>query len=185
MIGDPQARDGDALELQFIDKLAHVAGQRGNAGGLVGKGSLIAEHEAVILHARAAARRVDNDMVEAACFDLARPGFDVPARKGMGLVDLAEMMRQRSATSGALGHDDLDAMAREETHGGFVDARVEHGLRATIQQRDAHRAGAMSWKNLRAIDVRRRWQIRRRKSRHRAQVLGQIAGKRLGGGRKA
>ncbi len=56
-----------------------VAGERRDARRLLGIGRIVAQHEAVILDLRAAARGVDDDGVEPAALDLALPGVDVGA----------------------------------------------------------------------------------------------------------
>ena len=58
-----------------------------------GIGRIVAQHEAVVLDGRAAARRRDQDCVEPLAFDLARPGIDVGAR-------LRERLRARGPCDG-------------------------------------------------------------------------------------
>ena len=98
----------------------------------------MAEHVAVILDRRAAARRGDEDGVEPLALDLvasrrrcwrARAGAPAPR----GPCDGRCAPQQPSP----FGEHDLDAEAAEQPDRGDVDARVEHRLRAAGEERHA------------------------------------------------
>ena len=57
------------------------------------------------------------------------------------------------AAAGALRHDDFGAETHQKPHRRFVDVGVEHGLRAAVQQRDAHFARPKGGEDLRPVDV--------------------------------
>src|SRR3546814_20336399 len=55
---------------------------------------VIAEHETIILDGRAAARRCDDDGVQAFAVHFARPCFDIAPRRGQARFFAAHMMNQ-------------------------------------------------------------------------------------------
>ena len=63
-----------------------VLGQRRNTRRLFGIGRIEAQHEAVVLDRRAAARGGDDDGIEPALIDRARPGVDILPRRGERLL---------------------------------------------------------------------------------------------------
>ncbi len=94
----------------------------------------------------------------------------------MRRAGLAEMMGQRAAAAGAFGHDDLDTEARQQPHRRLVDARVEHGLRTAVQQRDTHLARTLRGDDLRLVDRRGCRNGGRRHADEALQPAGQQAG---------
>ena len=138
MIGDGEA--GLSRRLRQVERrqiFGDVLGQRRDARRLLGIGRIEAQHEAVVLDRRAAARRGDDDGVEPAVLDLARPGVDVAARRGERCFLAAHMMDQRAAAGLALRHHDLDAEPGQQPDRRLVDAGLEHRLRAAGEDRDA------------------------------------------------
>ena len=102
-----------------------------------GIGRIEAQHEAIVLDRRAAARRRDDDRVEPAAFDLAGPDIDVAARRFERGLLAAHMVDQRAAAGLALGHHDLDAEPGQQPDRRLVDAGIQHRLRAAGEDRDA------------------------------------------------
>ena len=138
MIGDREART--ALRLRQVERgqiFGHVPRQRRDARGLVGIGRVEPQHVAVILDRGATARCGDDDRVERPLIHLARPRVDIVARRRECRLLLAHVVDERAATRLAFRDDDLDAETVQEPDRRLVDRRVEHGLRATGQKRDA------------------------------------------------
>src|SRR3954470_4013987 len=75
----------------------------------------------VVLEHRAATRRRDDDGVEAARFDFARPRIDICLRLRGGVVLATEVMDERSTAPGARGNHNLDTETLQDAPGGFVD----------------------------------------------------------------
>ena len=80
MIGDDERLRRGEGEFEAGDIFGHVPRQRRDPRRLLGVGGIVGEHEAVVLDRRAAARGGDDDRLQAAVVDLARPGVDVGAR---------------------------------------------------------------------------------------------------------
>ncbi len=86
----------------------------------------------VLLHGRAAARRVHHHHVHARVLEL---GDRLPGEPG-GLGRPAAVQRQGTAAALMAGDDDVAALGREDPHGGLVDAGEEHLLHAAGEQAD-------------------------------------------------
>src|SRR3546814_3459138 len=76
---------------------------------------VIAEHETIILDGRAAARRCDDDGVQAFAVHFARPCFDIAPRRGQARFFAAHMMNQRAAAHLPFGKGHVDTAAVEQS----------------------------------------------------------------------
>ncbi len=135
---------------------------RGGAGEI----AVLAQHEAVVLDHRAAARRRHQDGIETAPFGLLEPDGDVGAGARQRIAVASEMMGQRAAALLVLDQHHLDAVPRQQIDGGLIDARRQHLLGAALQQRDPSAPLAVGRKNAAAGRPRRR-QAARRQRQHR------------------
>ena len=131
------------MRLKAGDVFGDVLGDGGDAGGLLGIGRILPEHEAVILDRRAAARRGDDDGVEPLPVHLGDPGVDVALGEGVALLVPAHVMDERAAAPLPLRLHHLDAVAVEEPDGRLVEAGLEHRLGAAGQDGDAAPALAL------------------------------------------
>ena len=95
--------------------------------------------KAVVLDRRAAARRIDDDRVEALALDLARPGVDVGARLASARFSAPMWWASDAAATLVLGDHDLDARRVQEPDRRGVDLGRQHALRASGKQRHAAR----------------------------------------------
>ena len=80
------------------------------------------------------------------------PGIDIACRCFMGIGAHAHMMGEGTATAGAAGHHDLDAMTGKQADGGFVNGRIERLLRAAIEQGNTHMGAPLGLVNLRSVN---------------------------------
>ena len=104
MIGDAEARPGERRQQpELVDELADVAGDARHLGGALGIAAVAGEQMAVVLDHGAAARRGDEDGVEPAFAERARPGIDIAPRGLVRLVLAAELMLERAAAGLVLG----------------------------------------------------------------------------------
>ena len=106
---------------------------------------------AVILDRRAATRGVDHHRIQTTRPLFRHPCVDIRCRRGMRLIRLAHMMRQRPAAAHALGHHDLAAQSLQNADRRIIDIGVQRLLRATRHQRHAHLGLALGRKALRII----------------------------------
>ena len=132
-----QAARGLEGELERAAEFGDVPGERRDARGLLRIGRIVAQHVAVVLDRRAAARGGDDDRVEPLAVDLAHPGVDVGARLGERALLRAHVMGERAAAAFALGEHDVDPGAVQQPDRRGVDLRRENGLRAAAEQRHA------------------------------------------------
>ncbi len=130
--------------------LGDVLGERRDAVGLARRRPRRPEHEAVVLDRRAAARRGDDDGVEALALDLARPGVDVGRAKASAASSRPMWWTSAPQQPSPFGAHDLDAVAVEQADGGGVDAGREH--RSARSPAAARRARA---RPVRRMDCRR------------------------------
>ena len=110
---------------------------------LLGIGRVVAEHEAVILDRRAAARGGDDDGVEPLPVHLGDPGVDVALGEGVALRVAAHVVDERAAAALPLRLHHLDAVPVEQADGGLVEAGLQHRLGAARQDGDAAPARAL------------------------------------------
>ena len=78
--------------------LGDVPGERRDARGFARVGRITAQHEAIVLHRGAAARRGDQDGVEARG-DFRRPGIDIAAGRGERVLLAAQMVDEGAAAA--------------------------------------------------------------------------------------
>ena len=96
-------------------------------------GRIKPQHVTIILDRCAAAGRRDDDRVETARLDLARPHIDIVPRLFQRLLFAAHMVDQRTAAAFALRCHHFDAEAVQKPQGGGIDTRIEHRLRAAVE----------------------------------------------------
>ena len=129
------------LDLLLRGEFRDVLGQRRDEfrlGGIVaGMTGIVCEQVGVILHRGAAARGVDNDGVERPMLALQMPGVDVLPGHRLCLGLVAHVQRQRPAAAHAIRQHHVVAQIVEEAHGGVVDLRAQHLLRAAHEQSHA------------------------------------------------
>ena len=136
VIGDRQARRrGAGLHGKRGEIFGHVPGQRGYARRLDGIGRIVAEHEAIVLHRRAAAGNGDENRVEGAAFGFRCPGIDQTARLRQRLLLAAHVMHQRAAAGVAFGDRHLDAVPVEQANRRLVGRGTQHRPDAAGQKR--------------------------------------------------
>ena len=85
---------------------------------------------AVIFDGGAAARRVDDNGIDAALGDLLAPGIDIGFGRPDCFIFTTDVLAQGAAASGSRRDDDVDAAAREQPDRGVVDFRPQHLLDA-------------------------------------------------------
>ena len=138
MIGDGElVRLARRFQRQGFEIFGDVFCQRRDPGRLLGIVRILAEHVAVILDRGAAARCRDDDGVEAVLLDLADPDVDIAAGEIVTVLRTPHMVHQRPATALAGHLRDGDAMTVEQADRRFVDAGIEHGLGAALEDRHA------------------------------------------------
>ncbi len=94
-----------------------------------------AQNQMILVHGRAAARRVGQDGV-----DVVGEGVEVAPREGLRRGEIAVVPGQPAAAALLRRDDDLHAVAREDLDRRRVDVRVEHPLGAAGQERDSRAA---------------------------------------------
>jgi hypothetical protein len=122
--------------------------QEGNPRRLFGIDRILAQHKGVILHCRTATRGIDHDSVKSSTDALSFPRIDVGPREGKCGCFLSEMMDERAAATATACHYNVATMAGQKADGRLVYVRRQDSLRAPLEQRDTHAAGALGRKNL-------------------------------------
>src|SRR6201993_3958969 len=127
MIGDPpfgsargRCRRG---EPEGLNHLGDLAGGGPYSRRLLGVNSIFAQHKAVILYGRAAARSVDYDGIKPEGEALALPRLDVGACEPERRRLPAEMIGKGSATAAAARDHDFATVACQQTDRGPADFR--------------------------------------------------------------
>jgi len=120
---------GKCPKTDGLDDFRDIAGERRDACSLFGISRVFAQHEAVILDGRTAARGIDHDGVER----LSRPSVDVRAGKSQRGRLLPQMVDQRAATAAARRDDDLAAETGQKPDRRFIYLRRQHPLGAARQ----------------------------------------------------
>jgi hypothetical protein len=139
-----------------LDHLGDIPGERGDPCRLLGVSYVFAEHKAVILDRRAAARGVDYNHVEPGGESLALPRIDVGARETKRRRRLAKVMGEGAAAATAAGDHDLATMAGQQADRRLIDFGCQHLLGASRQHRDPHSHLAHGREDARAIGQRGR-----------------------------
>ena len=120
-----------------MHELGDVAGKPGHLGRPLGIATVTREQMTIVLDHGAAAGGGDQDGIELALANCARPSVDIAPRRFMRLLLVAELMLKRAATGLILGEDDLDAVAPEQSDRRAVDGGLQHLLHAAEHERHA------------------------------------------------
>ncbi len=131
MVGDFQGLRRLPPQVDAGEVFADVLGKTADSFGLDSIAGVLGEHMPIILDHRSASRSVDDDGVDVALRILLDPRIDKSPRSRLGVLLVAEMMRQRPAAPGVGRDHHLDAKPREQPHRCGIDAGIEHALRAS------------------------------------------------------
>ena len=144
------ARVRRRAEIERGEILRDVPRERRDARGLPSIGRIVAQHVAIVLDGCAAARRRDQDCIEAVRFDLARPGVDrwrAPAPAPVARAP-CDAPARRSSPRRATHH--LDAVPGQQPDRRLVDRgrehRPGHSPAAARRGRDARPAAGNTWR---------------------------------------
>src|SRR5216683_3460081 len=117
---------------QIGQELAEIGDLRRHRLGSRGPLGIVAQQVRILLHGRAATRRIDDDHVDAGLLEC----LDQAAGEGCRLGAPAVVQRQRSAAALAGRDDDITPLAGQHSRRGQVDLREEHLLHAARQHAD-------------------------------------------------
>ena len=176
--GEPASALGER-QVDPVEELADVPGERGDAGGLAGISGVGAQQEAVILDRGAAAGCGDEDRVQPFALHLAGPGIDVAPRGLQARFLAAHMVDERAAADLAGRERHRIARAVQQAHGGGADLGLQHRLRAALQQRDP----ALEMGDGGGLARRLRGQLVRRQRQHGGERLERAHAPEQGGRR--
>ena len=135
--------------------------------GLVGRP---AQDQRVLMHRRAAARRVREDGIH-----VDRERIEVAPRRRLRRGEVAGVPREAAAAALGARHVDFHAVAREHVDRRRVDVGLQHLLRATRQQR--HPRAPLPARRRNLGQSHRRRHLSRREVEHRTQRPGHESSK--------
>ncbi len=136
MVGHDKVLRPAGRKRQAGQELADITRQAGHLRGAIRIERIVAQNEAVILDHRAAAGCCDEDRVERRAQMLAVPRVDVVARGNQARLFAPHVMDERATAAFTTDKDGFISGACQHADGCGPDGRPQHGLRATLQQRD-------------------------------------------------
>ena len=147
------------------NELCDVPGEPADAGRLFGEVRSL-EQMPKVLDGRPATRRVDDHRIEAALFDLLAPASDVASGPPSALLDLAQVVIERTAATAALGDDHFAAVPGQKPDGCIVDVGVDRLLDAARHQGHPVFPRTLGRKRLRVVIATHRRQFPRGHGHH-------------------